>query len=409
MKILVISNLYKPNIFGGYERLCTEVAEELLNLGHDISVLTSSYGNINATNDAYPIFRKLSLFASANNLYRPFECSEKEWHEKEQQNINIFDTVVNEIQPDVLFIWNLYFLPKSFFEHINRTNFKKIYLLTDNWLIALLNPKFINCYFGQLYSDKERNILTIFQDFVQQFKRRNVVIDGHAILPSKFMLNLYKQAGLKFSDKQSICYHGVEFTTDYVPHNCSLNNDCVNLLFAGRIDKIKGVHVAIKSLPEIIRNNPNKEIRLNIVGDLQNTDYVHELKELCASLNVISNVKFNPAVDISALRELFNENDIYIFPSLYEPFSLTLIYALESGIPTVASDIGGNVEIIDHCKTGLLFESKNSNDLSKKIQNLIDDEDLRYKISKAAHDRASKFTFSRLVHNINNVIAKASK
>ena len=57
-----------------------------------------------------------------------------------------------------------------------------------------------------------------------------------------------------------------------------------------------------------------------------------------------------------SLPELFEEHDIYVFPSLYEPFSLTLIHALACGIPTAASRVGGNVEIVRDGVSGVLFK-----------------------------------------------------
>src|ERR1700760_2446245 len=45
MRILILSNLYPPNVVGGYERLCYEVTAGLAASGHEMTVLTSNYGS----------------------------------------------------------------------------------------------------------------------------------------------------------------------------------------------------------------------------------------------------------------------------------------------------------------------------------------------------------------------------
>jgi glycosyltransferase involved in cell wall biosynthesis len=97
------------------------------------------------------------------------------------------------------------------------------------------------------------------------------------------------------------------------------------------------------------------------------------------------------------LPALFNEYDIYLFPSLYEPFSLTLIHALALGIPTIASNTGGNPEIVTNEESGLLFAKGDAADLARAITALALDGARRARLAAGGQRAASAFTFERMV------------
>ena len=77
MRILVVSNLYPPNIVGGYERLCFNVASELARRGHDIPVLTSGYGGEVADYPRQRVQRRLQLLVG-NSIYEPYPGGDAE-------------------------------------------------------------------------------------------------------------------------------------------------------------------------------------------------------------------------------------------------------------------------------------------------------------------------------------------
>ncbi len=119
-------------------------------------------------------------------------------------------------------------------------------------------------------------------------------------------------------------------------------------------------------------------------------------------------MQFAPPVEECELFSLFQRHDIYVFPSLYEPFSLTLIHALAAGIPTVASDAGGNTEIVRHRRTGMLFPKGNSAALVHEVEALLRNGDLRQSVSNAARKVASKFTFVRMIDGIERCLEQAA-
>jgi glycosyltransferase involved in cell wall biosynthesis len=414
MKVLAVSNLYPPNVVGGYEVLCFDVMQALAQRGINVSVLCSDYGTAAANFPDHQVHRDLKLLATPGNIYAPFEADSAQRQKINQHNIDTFSDSVTTLQPDLLFVWNLHFFDVSLLKQIEEVNIPVVYLLTDNWFAAFHNPDFIAQYFStQVYVSapqahaKIKQLLHrcrgLFGTIRQRFRSERP-LNGAAIFPSRFMREFYQHAGITFAH-DTIIPHGIKKTAGASQKPTSRSGELCNqrelkLLFAGRIVEIKGVHTIIQALPDIIENLPEYAVTLSVVGDSQDQSYTARLHERIESLNLAGHVEFSPSVSESALVDLFNEHDIYLFPSLYEPFSLTLIHALRAGIPTVASRAGGTPEIVIHNQTGLLFDPADADDLAGHVVSLASDPHLRAQLSLKGSEYAQTFTFERMIEKI---------
>ena len=84
------------------------------------------------------------------------------------------------------------------------------------------------------------------------------------------------------------------------------------------------------------------------------------------------------------IPELLKESDIYVMSSEWEGLSISLIEALTSGIPIVATNAGSNNEVIENDVSGIIVPTKDPEALAEGIYNLIIDKDLRERLSKEA-------------------------
>jgi glycosyltransferase involved in cell wall biosynthesis len=83
--------------------------------------------------------------------------------------------------------------------------------------------------------------------------------------------------------------------------------------------------------------------------------------------------------------------DLVLLPSYNETFGLVLAEAMRSGVAVIGTNYGGVTEIIDHQKTGLLFEKDNARDLADKIELLYSDKDYRVKLAQQGKAKADKY------------------
>lgn len=410
VNILFISNLYPPNVVGGYERLCFDMASALAAKNHDISVLTSNHGGLVENYSGQNVERSLRLLADERDIYKFFSASGVKKKEISAHNTTVLERKLAEVKPDVLFVWNLFFFDLSLLQTIQSACCRTVFLLTDNWFILFLRPDFWYQYFTrEVLSSHSLTtaIRAVFTRLLSRMHSRDLSFNCKAIFPSRFMHELYFQAGFRFQDAV-IIPHGIglsqhqdgEFRDRPVP----VEKGRLSLLFAGRVVEMKGAHTILEALPEIIRTLPGTEVRLALLGDNRDRQYLERLEGIIKRLDLEGNVEFLPPIPESELFCLFQNNDIFLFPSLYEPFSLTLIHAMASGIPVVASDVGGNKEIIFHGRTGLLFSKGDPKSLASAVLNLVGNPSLRRDLAVGARKMAREFTFQTMVQNVETYL-----
>ena len=146
--------------------------------------------------------------------------------------------------------------------------------------------------------------------------------------------------------------------------------------FIGTFFKYEGLSYAVDAINIIARDR--KDIHLLLVGagnELEN------LKQQVAKLNLEEYVTFVGRVPFESVGDYYSLADVMVFPreSIRLTELVTPLKPLESMAqfkPVIASDIGGHRELIEHNKTGFLFEADNAITLSKTILSVIDDTEL---------------------------------
>lgn len=146
----------------------------------------------------------------------------------------------------------------------------------------------------------------------------------------------------------------------------SKTSNTLNLVYAGRITKIKGLHLLLEAMQAF----PASILKLTVYGgyDVQE-NYYEACKELAATL---PNVYFKGQISSSELTEALPAYDVLCIPSLFEMSPLVIQEAFAAGVPVLASDVYGNAEQITDGANGWLFNFNDSLDLGKKLQMLLD-------------------------------------
>jgi len=114
---------------------------------------------------------------------------------------------------------------------------------------------------------------------------------------------------------------------------------------------------------------------VNIVGE---GPYRSHLEKLVSEYNLNEKVTFYGWLENKSreIKKAFGEAEIFVLTSYFENMNVTLLEAMLSGCAVLASDVGGNSEIVGDC--GILFPAGNIEQLHNKIKQLISDQRLRY-------------------------------
>jgi len=131
MRILFVSNLYPPHYLGGYELGCHDVAQGLSAKGHDVRVLTSTYG-VNAPESDGQVYRWLEL--DLNWKPEPLRQHAIRLLRKEVRNQKAFRRLIKELQPHIVYIFNLTHVSVSIAQIAEQSGLPVFYFVSDKWL-----------------------------------------------------------------------------------------------------------------------------------------------------------------------------------------------------------------------------------------------------------------------------------
>lgn len=417
MRILVLSNLYPPHVVGGYERLCHAVSQELAARGHAVTVLTSTFGGAAPPFPGLAVRREWALRTGAD-IYAPYEGTPADSAALAARNLAALHQALADVRPDVVFAWNLFFLDASLLDALEAGPHRAVVMLTDNWLLVMRNPQFVADFFrtavfgGAPFAPAPapsgwRGTLGRVRRALRGAPARRGL---EAIFGSGFMRDFYAAGGIRFA-RDRVVHNGVALPEggDGPDRAALVQPGELRLLFAGRLVDLKGADVAVAALPLL---DPAAlgvgRVVLTVVGDGQDAAYLKRFRAAVADSGRAADVEMRPPVPEAGLPALFAAHDIYLFPSLYEPFSLTLIHALACGIPTVASDVGGNPEIVADGETGLLVPRGDAAALAGAVARLAREPALRARVSRQGRAAGRRFTFRRMADGMEAFLEGAA-
>lgn len=173
-----------------------------------------------------------------------------------------------------------------------------------------------------------------------------------------------------------------------------LRTDDVVLLSVGELNRNKNHEVVIRALAEI--NNP--AIHYVIAGQGCLLEY---LKDLAASLGIADNVHLpGYRKDIAAL---YHCSDLYVLPSIREGLNVSLMEAMASGLPCIASKIRGNVDLVVDGKGGFLCRKNQIGDFVAAIEKLYGETDLRKQMGQFNIKKIQSFGDAYVIQQMEDI------
>ncbi len=234
----------------------------------------------------------------------------------------------------------------------------------------------------------DRRLIKITNRFLSHFNDRTVTVSQDM----KKKLLYYE----KFNpQKVSIILNGVDlqkndnetFSNTEFMH---LKDDYFLIGIIARLVPVKNHMCLFRALERIIRKYLN--IRLLIIGD---GPLKTKLIKKAFKMGIESYISF--LGERNDVTKILNILDLFVLPSVNEGLSMTLLEAMASGVPVIASDVGGNPEIIKHCINGYLFPTDDDKKLSNIIISLIQKPGELERIGKIGKQTiVQRFTLNRM-------------
>lgn len=169
-----------------------------------------------------------------------------------------------------------------------------------------------------------------------------------------------------------------------VQKECSYSFASKIVLFLGHMTNVKGPDILIRAIPSVLREVP--AARFVMAGDGESGPYA----ALAAQLGVSKAVDFVGWVDDVAKVEWLERSSLYVQPSRGEGMPMGLLEAMATGVPVVATAVGGTPEVVEDGVDGFLVPVESPDELASRIVELLVDQELSARFSQEAHVKIQK-------------------
>jgi len=378
MNILIVTP--KISRKGGIERYTTEIANGMINKGHNIYLLTSEMDvdipeakilKINLPQK--PEWLKVLIFALKS--YTQIKKIKKQFP---------IDLVVSN--GSATFLADVVIAHSVHIDSIIKTN--KINSTESKSLMVFLRGLFRYVW--------PKNLAINFVELIAYKKAKNIIA-----VSSEIKKDLQKSFNIR-SSKITVVPNGVDIEKfhpntlyrEEVRKKYNVNENIFLILFVGHEFKRKGLEYVIRALP-LVSNN----ITLIIAGN----DSLYPYNELIEKLNIKEKIVFLGPVE-SNIEKLFASADLFILPTQYEPFGLVYIEAMSSGVPVLATKTEGPVEFVKNGYNGY-FINRDEKDIADKIKLVMEDK-MSNKMKQNARETAIQYTWENTIEKTLEVFKK---
>jgi D-inositol-3-phosphate glycosyltransferase len=177
------------------------------------------------------------------------------------------------------------------------------------------------------------------------------------------------------------------------------------LLFVGRLERLKGVEVAIRALA-LLRDRAHDDVRLLILGeDSRDGDESEKdrLKELAAAAGVRDRVDFLGSVAHHELPFFYSAADVCVMPSYSESFGLVALEAQACGRPVVGSGVSGLRSVVRDEVSGYLLDSHDPAMYAERMGRLLDNPELAQQMGRRGRLLAQRFSWTRTADRLQSL------
>ncbi len=168
-----------------------------------------------------------------------------------------------------------------------------------------------------------------------------------------------------------------------------------DVVFVGRLEKVKGVDVLLNALKYARRENPH--VRLVIYGK-------GSLEKLVVKYKFID---FRGPLPYEEIHKAYRKATVFVLPSRYEGLPNSLLQAMASGLPVVATKVGGVPEIVKDRYNGLLVDL-DPREISKAIIYLLENRNEALKMGMRARESVMHMTPDKVTSEYERVLNRVN-
>jgi glycosyltransferase involved in cell wall biosynthesis len=231
---------------------------------------------------------------------------------------------------------------------------------------------------------------------LRQTVRRTVGSAARILTPSEFSRNEIERHYPEAQGRTIVAYNAV--SGDFRPVNKDQARNRIRarfgitspfLLNVGDLQPRKNQVGLISAFEQLLRHDPALPHRLVLVG--QNKWEAPLVKQAAEKSPAATRIHFTGYVSDDELRLLYNACEAFVFPSFYEGFGIPILEAMACGCPVACSNTSAMPEVADGA--AIFFNPHSVEEMTRALQDLVLDAELRGRLSRLGQNRASQFSW----------------
>lgn len=381
MRILLVSGVYPP-LIGGPSAQTHQLALGFVRRGVDVQVVTFGERPHHKTVDGVPV-----IFLNGS--------PRQSWTDKIVKNWQVYQQlcqIIEDFRPQVVHqqtaVANLALYTGLACRKYRIPNLLKY---SSDLLWERVQQKTIHRksqFFSRLSTlwlmNQQRFLFSLFDRIwvttppfqTQLHESFNVALDKIDLLPNFIDLSAFEAVALARDDME---------------HDSSQKGFVIAVI--SRLQPWKGVDTCIQALAEL-RDLP---LQLRIVGR-GSTSYEAYLHTLAQTLDVTANIDFVGQVSPLDIHQQYQQIDLFVQASSYEPFGIVLVEAMAAGVPIVATHVGGIPTVVE--EAAVLVPPNQAPLLAQAIRTVVTDDSLRASLRAKGRQRAQIFGLEQGIHHL---------
>lgn len=398
MRILTLSNMYPPDYGGGYELQCKQTVEGLRRLGHHVEVLTVETD----MDEPDPLVHRV-----LRHHEPPPPNPDVRWESRRVQtylrNYRAAKRVTDRVKPDLTMGWaplrtGLHCLAPACSRGAPSVLFVGDWSTAEEW--QLLDRRA-----ARAWGNRPPLLHTLVRWPLRRIGRP--LRFDQLVLVAQYMKGSYQ--ALRFPVKgMTVIHQGARFTP---PDLATLPEGDPNaLIYLGRIERVKGVHLAIDVLRRLRDDHGHAATRLTIAGGAETGDhaYVRELKDQVESFGLAGQVTFAGKLSPGEVAETMPRHRVMLLTSLWEePGPATPIDAMGHGVPVVTTDAGGIPEYVRDGAEGFVVPRDRPDRMAAAAARLLEDPDLWRRFRTAGWERVAGYlSEERYLRDVDELLSR---
>lgn len=394
---------------GGWEQWCHEVAEAFSQRGHNVSVLTSNYGQRRVARKEPGVRRTLYLESDIQH-YRILDFFlTLDW--RDRQNARIMADTINETDPEIVFIWGMWQLDPRLARQAEAMRPGRVaYYFCGYWPIEQdPHSRFWLAPENKRWVEALKRPLARMAMAKQHGRVNGQPAFRHSAFVSNAVLRILQDAGISFENERVI-YGGVDLTR-FGPADSKQTlmkpGDQIQILYAGSLSKVKGVDTLLRAMGELAKRLEPDRLHLSLIG-AGHQEFEAWAREFVDSKGLTPYVSFLGRFEHSEMPGILRSFNVLAFPSAWqEPLARVMMEGMASGLALVSTTTGGTGEVLLDGENGLTFVAGDEGMLARRLEKLVTHPELIRVLARNGRSTAEElFDFDRMVDSLESFVCE---